>query len=558
MPPLLAVGLAIATRRVVLSLLASVVAGCLILTVGGSSGGFFAGVLDFFHLLWDFIWNALPGDPDRRMVTAFSLFMGAMIGVIHKSGGMQGLVDLLRPLASNRRRGQLTSWLMGMIIFFDDYANTLLLGQTMRPVTDRLRISREKLAYIVDSTAAPIAGVSLLSTWVATEIKLIGDGYADAQFPPEEYSAFSIFLLTIPLRFYPIWAFLFVMLVAATRRDFGPMLSAERRAIAGNIGSEDAHLESSKALRPDADVQGRWHIAVVPIVAMILMVMTIIYLTGVATTNNAHAGETGYTPSLQEIVGNGNAYVALLLGSATGFLIAVRMAIHNRTLNDRQLVAASVSGARVMLLALAILWLAWALGDITRAPSTGAAATSRLATADYLSSLIRDGNISGVWMPTTIFLLAAFISFCTGTSWGTMTILMPLAIQTTYQVLGGQQANIPADHPIMLASVGSVLGGSIFGDHCSPISDTTVLSSRSSGCNHIAHVRTQMPYALLVGTVSIVFGTIPAAYGISPWILLPTGLIVLWVFLRCFGRDAEDAVFNPAKKWSLKRRSKRR
>ena len=538
-PPLLAVGLAIATRRIVLSLLASVVVGCLILaTVGGDVG--------FFSSMKKFIWDALPGNPGLLMVTAFSIFMGAMIGLVHKSGGMQGLVDLLRPMASNRSRGQLTGWLMGMIIFFDDYANTLLLGQTMRPVTDRLRIAREKLAYIVDSTAAPIAGVSLLSTWVATEISLIRDGYIDAGFAPDSVNQLSLFLLTVPLRFYPIWAFLFVMLVAATRRDFGPMLKAERRAVAGDVGSEDARLEASESLRPDDEVQGRWYLAVVPILTMIVVVMAAIYMTGVWKVAADHQEDPSYVASFQDIVGNGNTYLALLLGSASGFVVAIAIILPTQILSPRQSFFASLSGARVMLLALAILWLAWALGDITTASKSegdsGALLNASLATADYLSNIIQRSNVPAVWMPTAIFLLAAVISFCTGTSWGTMTILMPLAIQTTYRVLGGSEAGVSAEDPIMLTAVGSVLGGSIFGDHCSQISDTTVLSSRSSGCNHIAHVRTQMPYALLVGFVSIVCGTIPAAYGISAWLLLPIGLALLWLCLRLFGKDAEAPV----------------
>lgn len=520
--------MAIATRRVVLSLFVSVVAGCLIIAIVGGEVGFFS---SFF---W-FMWNALPGDFGKLLVTAFAIFMGAMIGVIYKSGGMQGMVDLLRPLAHNRRRGQLTSWLMGMIIFFDDYANTLLLGQTMRPVTDRLKISREKLAYIVDSTAAPIAGVSLLSTWVATEIMWIGDGYQAAGFPDGSYSPFTLFLLTVPLRFYPIWAFMFVMLVAVSKRDFGPMLTAERRALRGDIGSEDASIEASDALRPSAGTQGRWQLAVIPIASMIVVVMATIYITG----QQSAAAKNIANPSLPQIIGSGNSYLSLLIGSACGFVLAVLLTLPARILSTRQIAAASIGGARAMLLALSILWLAWALGAITEKPGGEEVATARLATADYLSNLIVQVEFAAVWMPTTIFLLSAFISFCTGTSWGTMAIVLPLAIQTTYEVLKGSGGPVLPEHPVMLASVGSVLGGSIFGDHCSPLSDTTVLSSRSSGCNHIAHVRTQMPYALLVGVVSVVFGTIPAAYGVSAWILLPCGLIALWLFLRVFGRDAE-------------------
>ncbi|REJ66923.1 MAG: Na+/H+ antiporter NhaC family protein [Planctomycetota bacterium] len=512
-PPLLAVGLAILTRRVVLSLLLAVVSGCAILAFVGQEVG-------ILPTLFRFLWNALPGNFDRLLVMSFSLFMGAMIGVVHKSGGMRGLVELLQPLAKDRRRGQLTGWLLGMIIFFDDYANTLLIGQTMRSVTDRLRISREKLAYIVDSTAAPIAGVSLLSTWVATEINLIDENYRLA-YTATDFDSVTVFLLTVPTRFYPIWAFLFVMLVAASRRDFGPMLEAERRAVGGDVGSADAAIEASPALTPAAGTKGRWYLAVVPIVVMIGVVVGTITLWG-----------------------SDSIYYALLYGSGSGYFTALVMVLPTQLVNLRDAAAASLSGARVMLLALSILWLAWALSDLTKKPIDTELkqepATARLATAEYISAQMDRVDVPAGWMPTAIFLLAAVISFCTGTSWGTMYILMPLAIQVTHQVLGGANGSVSPHDPIMLASVGSVLGGSIFGDHCSPLSDTTILSSRSSGCHHMAHVYTQLPYALLVGLVSIVFGTLPAAYGVSAWLLLPVGLIVLWLALRLLGRDAES------------------
>ncbi len=208
LPPLLAILLAMLTRRVIPSLLMGVFAAALVLTDGNP----FAAVVRC--ITTDLI-SSLR-DPDHVRVFAFTLLMGAMVGVIHRSGGMRGLVDLLRPFATNRRRGQVITWLMGLIIFFDDYANTLLLGTTFRPVTDRLKISREKLAYIVDSTAAPVAGIAIVSTWVAGEVDFISTGLADIDIPTSQGLGFSIFIETIVYRFYPLLALMLVGMVACT------------------------------------------------------------------------------------------------------------------------------------------------------------------------------------------------------------------------------------------------------------------------------------------------------------------------------------------------------
>jgi Na+/H+ antiporter NhaC len=249
--------------------------------------------------------------------------------------------------------------------------------------------------------------------------------------------------------------------------------------------------------------------------------------------------------------GKGDSYLALVYGSLAGLLTAMLLVWAQRMMTWRQLRAASFDGARTVLHALAILWLAWALSAMTgrieteadgaagqpgRAEVQGAVLVDgrHLGTGDYLASILAR-TVAVVWMPTIVFVLSSLVAFSTGTSWGTMGILMPLVVSVTYNMLATGGAAVGPSDPLLLASIGSVLAGAIFGDHCSPISDTTVLSSQASGCDHIRHVRTQLPYALLVGIVTIICGTLPAGFGVSPYLLLPIGPVILLGCLMLLG-----------------------
>ena len=519
LPPLLAILLAMLTRRVIPSLLMGVFAAALVLTDGNP----FAAVVRC--ITTDLI-SSLR-DPDHVRVFAFTLLMGAMVGVIHRSGGMRGLVDLLRPFATNRRRGQVITWLMGLIIFFDDYANTLLLGTTFRPVTDRLKISREKLAYIVDSTAAPVAGIAIVSTWVAGEVDFISTGLADIDIPTSQGLGFSIFIETIVYRFYPLLALMLVGMVACTGRDFGPMRKAEKQAIDNFTENEMENRETSG--RRELVSGGRVHLALVPIVVLTAVLVAALVLTGLPD------GSGG--TSLWQIIGSADAYSALVWASLAGCLTAMLLTGLEQRGSLADIFRAAMRGAWQMFPALVVLWLAWTLAELS-ASSEATDPAGRLGTAVYLAGLLGDA-VSSEWMPTLVFLLSAVVSYCTGTSWGTMSLLTPLVIRVTWQLIDPTGEEM-VHNPIFLASIGAVLAGSIFGDHCSPISDTTILSSRASGCDHMAHVWTQMPYALVVGAVSILAGTIPVGFGISVWICLPVSVLLLFGFLWYFGRRAEE------------------
>ena len=523
-PPIVAITLAIATRRVVASLLLGSVVGAVILKDWDTSWNALTILED---LCENHLWKNLC-DPDHLRVFVFTSMMGAMIGVIHRTGGMQGVVDSLAPLARTRRGGHLLTWFLGLLIFIDDYANSLLLGNTMRPLTDRLRISREKLAYLVDSTAAPVAGLALISTWVAGEIGFIEAGFKSLNLPAGTVDGFSVFVATIPYRFYVLLALLFVPMVGLMGRDFGPMLRAERNTLRCRNELEEA---SDLAAIPNKEKSKRWLNAVVPIVVTLVVTVGLLLLTGYRETPTASAELSSWRRAIQ-VFGAGDSYLALMYGSGAGMLAAMLMGRAQKILTFAETRAAAFHGATLVLPALIILWLAWTLSGITD--------KDHLGTGVFLGSQLQEA-IDVRWMPTIVFVLSSLVAFSTGTSWGTMGILMPIVVDSTYRMMQAQSGVDDPYSPVLIASVGSVLAGAIFGDHCSPISDTTVLSSQASSCNHVAHVWTQLPYALLVAAVSIFLGTIPVGFGVSVWPLLGIGIVALAIALRLLGRRAEIA-----------------
>jgi Na+/H+ antiporter NhaC len=541
LPPLAAILLAITTRRVVFSLSSGVFLGALILAGGNP-------LLAVATMLEDHLWTSLI-DPGHLRVFAFTALMGAMVGVIHRSGGMTGVVYLLAPWARGRRSGQLTTWLLGLVVFFDDYANALLLGTTLRPLADRLKISREKLAYLVDSTAAPVAGLALVSTWVAGEIGFIRAGFAHLGDGVAEADAFRIFVATIPYRFYVLWTLLLVPLVALLGRDLGPMWQAEQRAVDAGRKADAAVMEDHVRLPPGVST-APWHNAVLPVLVVIGVTGWLLVATGrqalveatlepaaeSAIPGNQAAertvGTVASAPGWMDCFAAGDSYLALLYGSLAGLISAILWVRIQGTLAWDELRAAGRVGARQMLPALVILWLAWTLSAMTD--------QGQLGTAVYLGQLL-EGRVAAPWLPTAVFVLSSLVSFATGTSWGTMGILMPLVIRIAWQVLSEDGQPPTANDPLLLATIGSVLAGAIFGDHCSPLSDTTILSSHASGCDHVQHVRTQLPYALLAGGVAIGLGTLPVGFGVSPWLMPPLAIAAMVLFLLVFGKRVDVA-----------------
>jgi len=464
-------------------------------------------------------------DADHAAIIVFSLLIGGMVGIISRNGGMQGIVDAIVRWADSAHRACLATVGMGLAIFFDDYANTLVVGNTMRPVTDSMSVSRAKLAYIVDSTAAPVACVALVTTWIGYEVGLIGDALAGL--PELQGQAYLVYLATIPYSFYPLLAIAFVVMVAATGRDFGPMLVAEQRARAGEA-TVGPHLGSSQAddAEPIRPVRGKPHRAinaVLPIAVMLVGVMGGLYVTGMDRVELEN-------PGLKDIVGAADSVKALMWGSLLGAMTAGTLSMVQRILTLEQVVNAWYQGMRAMIYAMIILVLAWALGNITQ----------ELKTAEYLVWVLGDA-LPIQLLPACVFVIAAATAFATGSSWGAMAILVPLVIPLAWAVmqLGGHTG--AADMHLFYSSVASVLAGCVWGDHCSPISDTTILSSMASGCDHVEHVRTQMPYALLVGGVGLLGCSLPVAFGLPWWLALGASAALLYLLLRLLGRAAVPA-----------------
>lgn len=515
-PPVLAIGLALAFRQVIPALFASVWLGAWAVN-GLDLAGLWKALLDTPEV---YVLKALA-DEEHQSVILFSMMIGGMVGIIIRNGGMNGIVETLAIWANSAKRASVVTAGMGLAVFFDDYANTLVVGNTMRPVTDRVRISREKLAYIVDTTAAPVATVALITTWVGTQVGLIDNGLREVG---AEVDAYAVFLQSIAYSFYPLLALFFVFAIAVTNRDFGSMLTAERRARETGLTETTAQDDNDGDDIMEAaeqPVKGKPHRAINAILPVVVLIVTMI--AGMYVSGN----EEGH--NIREIIGNADSYKALIWASMLAVLVAGVLSLGQRILTLPQIISAWFRGCRSMLAAMIILVLAWSL----------AATTEQLGTAAFLVSILGDTLNPGL-LPALIFLLAAATAFSTGTSWGTMGILMPLVVPLAWGVLGSN--NVDAlNSPVLYSSIAGVLAGSVWGDHCSPISDTTILSSMASGCDHIEHVRTQLPYALLVGSVAIVGSILPSGFGVPWWVCLVLCAGLLLLVLRVVGTKLDDA-----------------
>jgi len=522
LPPLVAIGLALITKEVLLSLFLGVFSGALFI-YNWQPLTALARTIDHYVA-------SAVADPNQAAILVFTTLLGGMVGLINKSGGTLGIVDKIRPFATSPQRGQFATWALGIMIFFDDYANTLIVGSTMRPITDRLRISREKLAYIVDSTAAPVASIFPISSWIGFEVGLIAAAFAVVDIP---FNAYTTFVASIPYRFYPIFALVLGFTIAVTGRDFGPMLKAERRARkTGKLLADDAvplANFNTDILEPPPGAPRRAINAIVPILAVIGITIAGMYSSGSSGLERADFGTTGAW--LREVFGNADSIAALCWASLGGVILAFGLPLVQRIFTLREGVGAMVEGFKSIFLALIVLILAWSIGSVC----------SELQTAEFLVGLSQ-GVLSPHWFPVLIFLLSAAVSFATGSSWGTLGILMPLVVPIAHGLSIGAGLALGSDgySAVLVGTISSVLAGSVWGDHCSPISDTTILSSTASGSDHIAHVRTQLPYALSMGVLGMLLGDIPTAYGMSPWISLVVGTVVIVVGVLWLGRKVSD------------------
>ena len=526
-PPIVAILLAFITKNVVISLFIGVLSGGFILNLTGFNvfGALTQAFLDFINRAL----NSLS-DPWNAGIVMQVLVIGGVINLVAKMGGAKAIAEALAKKAKTAKSAQLITWFLGICVFFDDYANSLIVGPIMRPVADKMKISRERLAFIIDATAAPIAGLAIISTWIGLEVSLISEGFESIGV---EASGFGVFLQTIPYRFYNILILAFIVITIITLREFGPMRKAEISARKlKDLTNEEIAVTSSHMdeLEPKEGVKLSIWNAIVPIGALIISAIVAFYYSGyssiMAGDDIAIKAIVTNSPlsfkAILEVFAASDASIALLQSAIFSTVVAIVMAVWKKIFTISEAIEVWIDGMKGLIITAVILILAWSLGSVIK----------ELGAAEYLVEAL-NGAIPAFLLPSLIFILGAIISFSTGSAYGTMSILMPLAIPLAYK--------INPEMSFVIVSTSAVLTGAIFGDHCSPISDTTILSSMGAGCSHIDHVKTQMWYALFVAAITILFGYIPAGFGLPIYIVLPMSCVALFIGVMIFGKKVEEA-----------------
>uniref|UniRef100_UPI00096A4388 Na+/H+ antiporter NhaC family protein n=3 Tax=Clostridiaceae TaxID=31979 RepID=UPI00096A4388 len=525
LPPLVSIVLAFLTKNVVVSLFIGTMTGCIMLKLNG-----FNIITALTQGFIDFTYRALNSlaDPWNAGIILQVLVIGGVIHLVAKMGGAKAIAEALARKAKTVKSAQLTTWLLGLAVFFDDYANSLIVGPIMRPVTDKLGVSREKLAFVIDATAAPIAGLAIISTWIGLEVGLIGDALKSVGIQAD---GFGVFLETIPYRFYNILILAFVVISAITLREFGPMLKAERRARRGEVLSTTEISSDSEDLEPIEGIKLSVWNAIIPIGVLIVSSLIGFYYSGWVTIMSGEdlaiielMNNTPFSfAGIQAAFSNADASVVLFQSALLATIVALILGVSRKIFTISEGIGIWIEGMKGLLITGVILILAWSLSSVIK----------ELGTASYLVGVLSDA-IPAFLLPAIIFILGSIIAFATGTAYGTMGILMPLAIPLSFA--------INPEWNFVIVSTSAVLTGAIFGDHCSPISDTTILSSTGAGCDHIEHVRTQIWYAVFVGIVTVLFGYIPAGLGLSIFIVLPLSLVALFILTMIFGKKVDDKV----------------
>lgn len=513
MPPLIAIVIALLLKEVISALFFGILAGTFIMNLFDGQPPLTSLGNGMLRVVDTYITGALFNN-EHTIIIIFTILIGGMVRIISANGGMHAIVNWLMRRAKSPRSGQLITFLMDICMFFDDYSNTLMVGNTMRPVADKLKVSRQKLAYIVDSTAAPVVSIAFVTTWIGAELSYINAGIEEIGM---DASAYVVFFRSLKYSFYPILTLGFVLMIILSQRDFGPMLKAEREARLSEIANEESVATNSKVAH-GID-------AVLPLAVLIFCTIAGLFFTGY---NPEIWNDTNlnFIEKLSSIIGQSDSFTALMWASLLSLLTAIIMTVMRGSLPFGKIMEEMMDGFKMMFNAVIILTMAWAISLVTR----------DIHTAQFVSDLLLKLSLSPMLIPVLTFLLGALISFSTGTSWGTMAILYPLILPASWALSMEHGLSVDQAMPLFYNVVASVMAGSVMGDHCSPISDTTIMSSLASGCNHLQHVKTQMPYALTVGSVALLLGVFPTALGMPSWAAFLMGFVALYLIIRFFGK----------------------
>ncbi|MBQ2555130.1 MAG: hypothetical protein II561_01125 [Thermoguttaceae bacterium] len=565
LPPLVAILLAVATRNVVVSLLVGLFSAAYLMALQkyGAPG---SAALHTFNIASAKMLEVVA-KPGNAGILLQCGAIGGLVALLAASGGIRAVAELFVKLARGPASSQIVTWILGIFIFFDDYANVQIRGPIVRPITDRNRVSREKLSFILDATAAPIAGIALISTWIGTELTYIESGLTDAGLDTT-YQAYGLFVSSIPYRFYNLLMLAFILLSAWTLRDFGAMYKAEVLARKGYLRDmnlnlvtvEEAMNGASDGLAVDdatadaidgvgAEKDGDYKegrgvnkkrptsnlvsalFALVPLLVLVFAAFGFFYTSGrAAILESGDAGKIAAiehisASSVRDILGAADAAISIFQAALLAGIVAFIMSVLSKRTSASEAVGAWLNGVKSLVFTFVILILAWSLASCIGKDGLG--------TAKFLVGALSN-ETPAFLLPSLIFVLAAIVSFSTGTSYGTMAIITPLAIPFA-------NALAPGDYSYLVVCTSAVLTGAIFGDHSSPISDTTILSATSARCGMLEHVGTQLEYALWVGAVAVLFGFLPVGCGLSIKLALPLALLATFALLMIRGKRVPDS-----------------
>jgi Na+/H+ antiporter NhaC len=477
-PPMLAILLAFLTHHVLLSLGIALVAGGFLTAVPQaplSIDAWLQGISALSACVTDTVTNST-----NLLILAFIPPIFMMIEIIIAAGGFQGIILWLLKWVKAGRSAQLATALMGVLCFIDDYANAIIVGSMMQPITDRFRVSREKLAFLVDATSAPVSGLAVVSTWIAYEVGLFADIARELSI---EKTGYSMFFDALSYRFYCLLMLVFMFVHIIAKRDFGPMKTAEKLAAAGDPAREQQGNKSDDVAGKDLPQltrqTGRAINALVPLGGLILFHMSGLWIDGAGPAKLREGGSLLSWIYWREVISNAeNSHLILFSAAIFGMILALICGLIFGSLRFGVICKCLERGIKRAIMPSFILILAWSLKNCCESLGTG----------DFLTTILAD-RIPPHLFPAILFIVASTTSFATGTSWGTMAILIPTAIPIAF-ALDGQTYGLTT-----MISLGAVLDGAIFGDHCSPISDTTIISSTASSCELMRHVRTQLPFS---------------------------------------------------------------
>lgn len=480
LPPICAITLALITKEVYISLFSGILVGALLYSNFN--------ILDTIDNIFSVMSESIYGNGTNIQIVFFLVILGTIVVLVTKSGASNSYGKWASTKIKTKKSALISTFLFASMLFIDDYFSCLTTGHVMRPITDKHKISRAKLAYIVDSTAVPMCLLVPISSWAAA----ITSSLSESGVP----DAFNFFLKTIPYNFYAILTIIMVISVSLFNIDFSSMLKHEINAKNGDLTSSNGNDNVEDVF--DSNPNGRVIDLVIPIVSLIACCVFGLLYTGGLFKKNV---------SVLQAFSHCNSSKGLLIGSFLALIIIFILYVPRKIVKFKDFVKSLAEGFKEMSSAVIVLTMAWTLGNITQ---------NYLKAGEFISSLVKNNSASSYFIPVIIFALAALLSFSTGTSWGTFAMFIPIAFPL-----------FPISNELCTITIASVLAGSVFGDHVSPISDTTIMAATGTKCSIINHISTKLPYALLVASISSV-GFILAGFILNPFIVLLICIVILY------------------------------